>query len=176
MLSGGDEVGRTQRGNNNGYCHDSELTWTPWDVGADDAAFRGFVERLVALRAGQPVLRRRTFLTGRDDVRWLCPDGRDMTGEHWADGTRRALGVYLDGRAIAETDAQGRPVVGDTLLVLLNAGDRDQPFILPSRGASAWTLLVDTARPDEIGTPAAAGGTWRLTARSAAVLRAVPVA
>ena len=120
MLSGGDEIGRTQHGNNNGYCQDSELTWTPWEVASEDRQFCQFVERLIALRQSQPVLRRRTFLSGRRpgaaDVLWLRPDRREMTDADWADPERRVLGVLLDGQAIAETDSRGRPIVGDTLL------------------------------------------------------------
>ena len=175
MLSGGDEVGRTQDGNNNGYCQDSPLTWTPWDVLDEQERFCDFVERLIALRRSQPVLRRRTFLSGRGpsapDVLWLRPDGQEMTDADWGDPERRVLGVLLDGSAIAETDAHGRPIVGDTLLILLNAGAKDVRFVMPLHKARRWERLVDTADPEGPASFIDAGLGRRLRARSAAVFR-----
>jgi glycogen operon protein len=150
MLSGGDESGRTQQGNNNAYCHDAELSWTPWDPAAIDEPFLAFVRRVVALRAAQPVLRRRTFLVGRRagavDVLWLRPEGGEMTDADWRDRARCAIGILLDGGAIPETDAHGEPVVGDTLLLLLNAGDDDVTFVLPA-SAGPWIEQLNTVSP-----------------------------
>jgi glycogen operon protein len=175
MLGGGDEVGRSQQGNNNAYCHDSELTWTPWELAPGEEAFLTFVRRLLAFRAAQPVLRRRTFLTGRKpgaaDVLWLHPAGREMTDADWKDVEARALGVLLDGNAIRELDAEGRRVVGDSVLILLNAGARPMTFALPRRGDStAWERVIDTAAPDG---PAVRlrGATVELDSRSAIVCR-----
>jgi glycogen operon protein len=178
MLGGGDEVGRSQRGNNNGYCHDSELTWTPWDLDADDKAFLEFARRLLTLRSTQPVLRRRTFLSGwrsgETDVLWLRPDGKEMTDADWTDADGRALGMLLDGDAILESDARGEAIVGDTLLVLLNAGAAAVTFVLPVRGPdSTWEVLADTAEGDDDPRGRAAGPQPTLPARSAIVLRQV---
>jgi glycogen operon protein len=175
MLSGGDEVGRTQLGNNNAYCHDSELSWTPWDVPAAEQAFWNFVRRLLALRASQPVLRRRTFLSGRrpgaTDVLWLRPDSQEMTDRDWADAEGRVLGVLFDGEAIPETDSHGRPIVGETLLILLNASAREVAFSLPRRKGAAWERLIDTAQPDAKPQTFAGGIAWTLRERSGAVFR-----
>ena len=150
MLSGGDELGRTQHGNNNAYCHDSPLSWTSWDLDEHAGAFLEFVRRLVALRARQPVLRRRTFLVGRragaTDVLWLRPEGGEMNGGDWADVGRRAIGIVLDGDAIPETDRHGFPIGGDTLLILMNASATVVTFALPAP-AAAWTEELNTEHP-----------------------------
>jgi glycogen operon protein len=133
-----------------------------------------FVERLVAFRATQPVLRRRTFLSGRQpgraDVLWLHPDGREMGDAEWANPEGRALGMLLDGRAILETDAHGQELVGDSVLVLFNASAAAAVFTLP-HGAerAAWTRQLDTASPDDPALTLAGGERWRLPARSASI-------
>jgi glycogen operon protein len=175
MISGGDEVGRTQRGNNNGYCQDSTLTWTPWGVSEEEQQFYRFVQQLLALRASQPVLQRRTFLGGRRpgaaDVLWLRPDGQEMGDSDWNDAERRALGVLLDGDAIPETDAHGRPIVGDTLLILLNAGSNDVRFVMPRRKGAYWERIVDTADPQGRPQRIESGSLCRMIGRSAAVFK-----
>jgi glycogen operon protein len=176
MISGGDEMGRSQQGNNNAYCHDAELTWTRWALDAEEQAFLDFARWLVAFRAGQPVLRRRRFLGGRRpgaaDVLWLRPDGQDMTDADWADAERRALGVLFDGGAILECDAHGEPIAGDTLLILLNAGAADVAFALPAPGAGpSWDRLVDTAAPGQTTPGTTVGASVTLVARSAMVFR-----
>jgi glycogen operon protein len=174
MISGGDEVGRTQRGNNNGYCQDSTLTWTPWAVNDEDRRLYRFVQQLLTLRASQAVLLRRTFLRGRPnatDVLWLRPDGHEMTPADWNDAERRALGVLLDGHAIPETNAHGRIVTGDTLLILLNAGPDDVRFVMPRRKGSRWERVVDTADPEGRPRKVEGGAVCRVTGRSAAVFR-----
>jgi glycogen operon protein len=172
MLSGGDEVGRTQQGNNNAYCQDSELSWTPWDQATADDAFLAFVRRLLALRAAQPVLRRRTFLIGRRagavDVLWLRPEGGEMTDADWRDPARRAIGVLLDGGAIPETGLHGEPVIGDTLLLLLNAGRDDVTFALPDPSGH-WSEQVNTVSPDAPLAAAPSGPGVVLPAHSSAV-------
>ncbi len=172
MLSGGDEVGRTQHGNNNAYCQDSELSWTPWDQSADAERMQAFVRQLTRLRAEQPVLRRRTFLVGRSggaaDVLWLRAEGGEMTDADWRDPERRTLGILLGGEAIPETDPGGRPVVGDTVLVLLNASGEDVEFRLPVDD-SAWTEQVNTVDPVGRLDAGADGTAIRLPERSAAV-------
>jgi isoamylase len=184
MISGGDEVGRSQLGNNNAYCQDSPLSWTEWDWSERGRGLLAFARRLTELRRCEPVLRRRTFLRGRlddmADVVWLNASGTEMTSTDWHDPSRQILGMLLDGNAIPERDDRGDRIVGNTLLVLFNGGPKDQAFVLPAVGArSGWTLLVDTAHPskaDEIhrrgpaGSPAP-GGSWMLVSRSAAIFR-----
>jgi glycogen operon protein len=185
MISGGDEFGRTQMGNNNAYAEDSPLSWTPWPppdgAGTDDArALCAFVRKLVALRASQPVLRRRTFLRGRragaTDVLWIRRDGQEMSSADWQDASSHALGMLLDGQAILERDERGEAVRGDTLLILLNASGADLPFTLPPTSATrhtGWELLVDTADARRGVKTMKAGGAWILVSRSAVVLRAL---
>ena len=152
MLSGGDELGRTQFGNNNAYCQDNELSWTSWRLDEEQRRFLLFVRRVVALRRGQPVLRRRKFFQGRSirgagvkDILWLDPSGVEMTDASWNAPDARALGVQLSGAAIDEMDERGRPVRGETLLVLYNAGDREQTFrVPPERGTGPWRIVIDT--------------------------------
>ncbi len=173
MLSGGDEVGRSQGGNNNGYCQDSALTWTPWRLDDDRTSLLAFAQALVHLRRSQPVLQRRTFLSGRradaTDVLWLRPDGGEMTADDWHDAERRGLGVLLDGDGIRERGARGERVHGDTLLILFNAGTAPMTFTLPSRADRRWTCVIDTARTTGASLTLAGGATRTLAAHSAAV-------
>jgi glycogen operon protein len=178
MLSGGDELGRSQRGNNNAYCQDSPLAWTPWTAGDVDLGLQRFLARLVALRAAEPVLRRRTFLAGRrpgnTDVLWVRPDGQEMTDADWNDSGGRTLGMLLDGLGILERDAKGDELTGNTLLILLSSADTDQPMQLPPwRESPGWTRLLDTADPDGETVTVAIRGAWTMTARSASVWRAI---
>jgi glycogen operon protein len=174
MLSGGDEIGRTQQGNNNGYCQDNELSWTPWRVDETEKKFFEFVQRLIALRRSQPVLRRRNFLSGQRsgaaDVLWLRPDGKEMTDAEWGNPECRVIGVLLDGHAITETDARGGAIVGDSLLIVLNASADEVPFVLPKRRGSSWERVVDTADPESAPRKVAAAS-WDVQRRSAIVFR-----
>ena len=175
MLNGGVELSRSQRGNNNAYCQDNEISWTDWNVAADEARFLDFVRRIVAFRASQPTLRRRTFLRGRGqghaDVLWLRPEGGEMTNGEWYDAGRRTLGMLLDGHAILETDAHGEPIVGDTLLVVLNASPDPVSFLMPGDPGAIWERCLDSSRPDDPDAPVEAGTTWPAMARSAVVFR-----
>jgi glycogen operon protein len=178
MLSGGDETGRSQQGNNNAYCHDSPLSWTPWNGAAPDRDFLQFVTSLGGLRARQPVLRRRTFLRGRrlgfTDVLWLRPEGGELTEADWRDPERRAIGMLLDGEAILEREITGTVVTGDTLLVLLNAHDTSVEFVLPDHtGTGVWKRCHDTAAPDAPELEVRAGEAVLLIGRSAAIFVAV---
>jgi glycogen operon protein len=183
MISGGDEVGRTQRGNNNAYCQDSELNWTSWDLDVDQRRFLEFVRKVVWLRRTEAVLRRRKFFQGRGirgagvkDIVWLAPSGQEMTDREWRSVDARALGVLLPGGAIDEVDERGRPVRGDTLLVLYNAADVALAFRLPSDGSGgvAWDPLLDTAREPIKAGPCAAGSAYAMEAHSLVLLRARP--
>jgi isoamylase len=175
MISGGDEVLRTQRGNNNAYCHDSPLSWTPWRRDPERTAMLEFTRALVALRRSQPVLRRRTFLRGgpQADVRWLRPDGAEMTDADWFDADRQVLGMLLDGNHIGERDSRGRPLRGDTLLVLLNASAAGLHFALPDRG-TRWELLIVSTDATPRPAPTPVPSPLFMPAHSSCILRERP--
>ena len=154
MLCGGDELGRTQDGNNNAYCQDNRISWYNWDLDERDAALLAFTRCMTALRRKHPSLGRRKFFQGQPihgsdvkDITWLRADGEELTGEEWQDGGLRTLGVRLAGDAIPEVNARGDRVVDDTLLILLNAYWEASSFVLPAGGAGdgRWQALVDTA-------------------------------
>jgi glycogen operon protein len=181
MISGGDEVGRTQKGNNNAYCQDNEISWTSWDLTPEQREFLEFTIGLIQLRRTQPVLRRRRFFRGQvvrgaevQDIAWLEPSGREMTDESWNAGFVRSLGVRLDGNAIDEVDERGRPISGDTLLVLINGHHETIPFTLPVESEDGeWLPLVDTTvgRPPE--RRFRGGRRYPLKGRSLALFRLV---
>lgn len=152
MLSGGDELGRTQKGNNNAYCQDNEISWYQWDLDAEDQAFLEFVQKLIAIRKDQLVIHRKTFFKGSGadgamkDIFWLNVDGKVMEEKDWTDASKRVLGVLLDGSQLVETDKMGRTQRGNTLLVLLNAHHEDVPFVLPDHDdGDFWRLVLDTS-------------------------------
>ena len=185
MICGGDELGRTQRGNNNAYCQDNETSWFDWALAPADRDLLEFVRRLIRFRRDHPVLRRRRFLLGKStrsdgigDVTWFGPDGREMTGEAWSRSSAQCLGMRLAGDAIDETDERGGRIVDDTLLILVNAHDREAPFTLPGpssgpgRGldpGASWTRVLDTAEPAAGTTDIRAGDAHALPARSLVV-------
>ncbi|WP_447973093.1 glycogen debranching protein GlgX [Nitrospira sp. Kam-Ns4a] len=181
LLCGGDEIGRTQRGNNNAYCQDNELGWHDWHLTRVERDLLAFVRRVIALRQQHPVLRRRRFFQGRlirgsevKDVAWFNPDGKEMTDDEWSQGYVRCLGMRLAGDAIEEPDAKGRPIMEDTLLVLLNAHHEPLPFTLPAhRRGVRWEPLLDTASPDhgKRVTVFKGGERYELEGRSLALLR-----
>ncbi len=149
MLLMGDELGRSQAGNNNTYCQDNELSWMDWETADQDLI--DFTARLIALRKAHPVLRKRRFMHGDHaspdgikDVTWLHPDGREMTDGDWHDGLGRCLGIMLCGAATPDIDAFGRPYPATTLLILANGAPEPRIFRLPERPAGVWTILVDT--------------------------------
>jgi glycogen operon protein len=181
MLCGGDELGRTQGGNNNAYCQDNDISWFNWDLKDRDRQLFAFARRLIQLRREQPVLHRRQFFQGRrirgseiKDIAWFRPDGHEMTDQDWQDEHARSLGVRLAGDAIQEKDYRGRPIHGDTLLLLFNSNHEPLPFILPAhqRGVR-WEMLVDTSDPEEPDDHKQfrGGEAFDLKARSIAVLR-----
>jgi isoamylase len=153
MICGGDELGRSQLGNNNAYCHDNELSWYNWELDHEQKRFLRFVRQMISIRKGQPVFRRRTFLmgksprgTGMKDIMWLDPDGREMGDREWQDPLARSFGVMFGGDAIEEVDEMGRGIVGDTLLLLLNPQGQEVRFNLPSYNSGGqWERLIDTA-------------------------------
>ena len=179
MILAGDELSHTQHGNNNTYCHDSELTWLKWDLNPQQQEFLEFVRAVTRIWQEQPVFQRRNFFHGRSirntevkDISWLDPTGEEMTDEAWNSGSARCLGVRLAGDIIGDVDERGEPIVGDTLLLLLNAHHEQIPFALPAtKGHEVWHLLLDTARAslDNNGRPEKS--TYALAGRSMAVLR-----
>jgi glycogen operon protein len=186
MLLGGDEMGRTQRGNNNAYCQDSELAWFDWTPTETGRRLMEFTRRLIRLKHAHPVFHRRMFFQGRriqgsavKDLAWFRPDGGEMTDEEWQNSLSRCLGLRLAGDAIEEVDDMGEPIVGHTFLILLNAHHEPVPFVLPDHGTEvAWEPILDTrdwdgdAERPVLGT----GEQYRLEGRSLAVLRLGPIA
>ena len=156
MICGGDEIGRTQHGNNNAYCQDNSISWYYWELTPEQIRFLEFTRHVITLLKEHPVLSRRTFFHGRHlrgseikDIAWYTPAGQEMTDEEWAAESVRSLGVLLAGDAINELDEQGRVIRGETLLLLLNAHHEPVPFTLPARKPNTrWVLLMDTATPD----------------------------
>jgi glycogen operon protein len=155
MLLGGDEIGRTQRGNNNAYCQDNELSWFDWDVGETGWQMSDFVRELIAVKQGNPILRRRAFFTGEPhpgmetkDVSWVRSDGKEMTEDDWTDPDLHTIGMLLLGRATDEVDIRGRSYAGDSLFLLLNAGTRALSYTLPKMElAGPWEEVLNTAQP-----------------------------
>ena len=155
MLLAGDEIGHSQDGNNNAYCQDSERSWIDWDLDEPARDLLAFTRQVFAIRAANPVLRRRGFFHGRElsgtglkDVAWLRPDGQELTELDWHDPHVHVLGMLIHGQATDEKDDHGRPVVGRTLLLLLNGGVRPRAFTLPRLGRPGdWHELLHTARP-----------------------------
>jgi glycogen operon protein len=181
MLLAGDEMGRSQGGNNNAYCQDNELSWLDWSADAADQGLFDFTRRLIELRAAHPVFRRRGFIHDgplpnsqvRDAV-WLQPDGSEMTEHVWTDGSARALAVFLSGEGLPDVDGRGQPVRDDSFLLLFNAGAGDIEFRFPGAPVpDDGVLLVDTSSADDslpdVPFNARAGRT--LAGRSCALVR-----
>jgi glycogen operon protein len=180
MICGGDEIGRTQRGNNNAYCQDNELSWVHWDLDPPARALLEFTRGLIELRRRHPALRRRQFFFGRrlrgsevKDLSWFRPDGKEMTEEDWNTSTR-CLGLRLAGDAIADVDTTGNRVADDTFLILLNAHHAAIPFVLPAhRRRVRWQLVLDTGSPRFPRRPLVlrGGARYDLGARTLALFR-----
>ncbi|MFZ0166043.1 MAG: glycogen debranching enzyme, partial [Trebonia sp.] len=155
MLLGGDELGRTQQGNNNAYCQDNEITWFDW--ASADTGLRDFTKRLIALRKAHPVFRRRRFLSGAEasQLRWYTPAGSAMTGADWVDHNALAIALYLDGSDDPDRAVDGTWLLDDDFFVLVNAWWEPLDFVLPAtRKQAAWRTEIDTYDP---AAPAAAG-------------------
>ena len=152
MLWAGDEIGRTQRGNNNAYCQDNEISWMDWKLERSKRDLLDFTQLLIQLFHQHPVLRRRVFFQGRrirgsevKDLAWFKPDGKEMTDDDWNNGFARCLGLRLAGDAIEEVDARGNRILDDTLLILLNAHHEPVNFVLPAhRRKLRWQVVFDT--------------------------------
>ena len=183
MVAHGDEVGRTQQGNNNVYAQDNALSWVDWDLDATRAALLTFTQRLIHLRRNHPVLRRRRFFAGPPDdgdhaelrdIAWFTPSGATMGKEAWQLVHARAVMVYLNGEAISEPDERGEPIVDSSFLIMFNASDVDLTFLVPPATFGAtWTRILDTDHDTE-PTAVVAGASTTVTARSTVVLTRKP--
>jgi glycogen operon protein len=145
LLLGGDEMGRTQQGNNNAYCQDNEISWFDWSQ--SDTGLLEFTRRLIAFRTAHPVFRRRRFLAGAEasELRWFTPAGTEMTAPDWADASALAVALYLDGADDPDRAADGSLMVDDDFLVLVNAWWEPLEFVLPAtRKQSAWHVELDS--------------------------------
>jgi glycogen operon protein len=150
MLLGGDEMSRTQQGNNNAYCQDNEISWFDWDN--RDGALTAFVSRLIALRKRHPVFRRRQFFQGgghggvNADVAWFRPDGRSMTVRDWTSGFAKSMAVFLNGDAIPGANRRGEPITDESFLLFFNAHHEALQFTVPGpRSGRRWVRIIDTA-------------------------------
>jgi isoamylase len=184
MLLGGDEMGRTQLGNNNGYAQDSEISWFDWQLDRRDRQLLAFTRALIRLLKGHPVLRRRRFFQGRlirgspmKDLTWFGLDGSEMTDAQWQAPGVRTLGVQLAGDAIEDRGPRGERVSDDTLLLILNADDRPVAFVLPDHeAAKRWEVVFDTVHPTFTAAHGEfdGGAVYRVAERSVVCLRRLP--
>ncbi|GGP88139.1 glycogen debranching protein GlgX [Streptosporangium pseudovulgare] len=183
MISHGDELGRTQRGNNNVYCQDNDLSWVDWSDVRENWLLLEFTQKLARLRAGHPVFRRRRFFYGRpvrgsgdslSDIEWFTPLGEKMTDADWNVGYARSLAVFLNGDAITEPDRRGRRIRDDSFLLLFNAHHDVIGFTIPKDYGEMWMTEIDTAMPITVDTRICrAGEEVPVTGRSVRVLRRV---
>ncbi|MGE0378507.1 MAG: glycogen debranching protein GlgX, partial [Planctomycetaceae bacterium] len=179
MLRGGDELSQTKQGNNNTYCQDNELSWLNWDLSAEEQDFLKFVQQSIKVWQQQPVFQRRHFFQGRairgksqKDIHWLAPDGKEMSDSDWHSSHTRCLGVLLNGQMTDEIDERGRQINGDTMLMLLNARDREVAFTLPGDEVKTlWRLELDSARSTRDLRRYPARRAYRLLPWSMAVFR-----
>jgi isoamylase len=153
MLLAGDELGRTQRGNNNAYCQDNETSWVDWQMAEDESSLLEFARGVAELRRNHPVFRRRRFFTGPadgaagrpGDIAWFTPSGREMTDADWKIGYAKAMGVFLNGEAITEPDPRGERVRDETFLLLFSADSQPAQFTLPAEDfGHNWEVVLDT--------------------------------
>jgi isoamylase len=182
MLLGGDELSHTQKGNNNAYCHNSELTWLNWNLDEPKRRFLDFVQRCAEIWHEQPVLQRRNFFAGRairgsdvKDISFFEPSGSEMSDQAWNDPNVKCMGVRLAGDLIGEMDEHGEPIKGDTLLLLLNAHWEQVPFRLPAtKFGDIWEALIDTNEAESVSHVVKGEAEYPLYGRSLALLRLIP--
>jgi len=178
MLCHGDEIARTQEGNNNAYCQDGPLAWVDWDLDSTARELLEFTRQVFAIRRDNPVLRRRSFFSGRPleragtrDLTWLRPEGGEFGGEDWHDPERHEIGVLMDGEATDDVDERGRLETGDTLLLVVNAGERPCSFQLPELPhPGEGTTQVHAAQP-RVSVPRATTGALAVPAHTLILLR-----
>jgi isoamylase len=179
MILHGDELGRSQGGNNNAYCQDNQISWMNWESKAVDTDLLDFTGELVQLRRAHPAFRRRRFFQGHDvrggasaEIAWFRPDGKQMGKRDWTNGFARSLAMYLNGEQLPDPDPRGERVVDDSFLVLMNAHSEEVRFTLPPAAfGSEWELLVDTSHDpvpgaDELARTVRAGTTLPVNAHT----------
>ncbi|MYS47035.1 glycogen debranching enzyme, partial [Streptomyces sp. SID5998] len=189
MISHGDEFARTQRGNNNAYCQDNELSWVRWPEGqgegaGEDEELLEFVRAMAALRRDHPVFRRRRFFHGRpvegthdelSDIAWFTPEGKEMAQRDWDSARASALTVFLNGNAISEPGQRGERITDDSFLLMFNAAPKALDFVVPVDHGRQWQVVVDTARDRPLaagsGRKVRAGDRLTLEDRSMTVLQ-----
>ncbi|NEQ20751.1 MAG: glycogen debranching protein GlgX [Microcoleus sp. SIO2G3] len=181
MLLGGDEMGRTQKGNNNGYCQDSEISWFDWNLVEGNEALLNFTRELIFFRRQHPVFRRRKWFQGQSirgkgisDIAWFNPDGSEMTDEEWEVGYAKSIGVFLDGGQIPSPGPQGQRVSDDSFLLFFNAHYETIEFALSDALSNKeWTVVIDTKEPRFIQDEKVYTGSQAVpvTGRSVVVLR-----
>jgi glycogen operon protein len=177
MLLGGDEMSRTQCGNNNGWCQDSKISWYDWSESPEKEQMRAFTRRLITLRHEHPVFRNESFLRGEElkgsglpDVWWFRLDGLKMTRRDWQDG-EHVLGMFLNGREITNSRPHGEDVEDDSFLLLFNAHEEERTFMLPRRRFGArWTLELSTADPDALAGSTSYGARTEVPVVSRSIL------
>jgi isoamylase len=186
MLLAGDEMGRTQGGNNNAYCQDNEISWVDWSLAPEQERLQEFARNLLDLRRRHPVFRQRLFFEGRPvrpggrkDVGWFGPDGAELAHRHWLDPALRTLGMFLGGDAVRHRGQRGERIMDDSFLLILHAGHESTEFRLPGPPwGETYELVVDTAvdnpPPDRPAAYYEADKAIRLAGRSAVLLRALP--
>jgi glycogen operon protein len=191
MLLGGDELGRTQAGNNNAYCQDNAISWYDWS--RVDLDLLAWTRHLIALRKEHPVFRRRRFFQGRPlrkvaptdrlpDIAWFRPDGAEMTDTDWEVGYAKSIGVFLNGLSIPDPDVHGRPIVDDSFYLIFNAWDQEIDVTLPeARWTSTWEVVLDTVAnaADPLGAPPdrrPAGAVLRMSGHQLLLLKSAPTA
>jgi glycogen operon protein len=189
MICGGDELGRTQNGNNNAYCQDNEISWYDWNLDGSRQALLEFTQRLIFLRREHPNLRRKKYFQGRSiapasvqyvevggrtvhDITWIRPDGHEMTADEWSAGWVRCLGLQLCGTTLDHVDALGQPLIDDTFLILFNPHWEPIEFYMPrEHGAQQWRVLLDTRTHESIAdTVVGAGEFYSVIPRSLVLL------
>jgi isoamylase len=182
MLLAGDELGRTQRGNNNAYCQDNEISWVDWEDASKHADLLEFTRSLAELRRAHPVFRRRRFFSGQpgsggagalSDIIWLTPSGAQMTDRDWRDGRLMSVGVFLNGEAISEPGPRGEQVRDKSFLLLFSARADAVTFRLPGPAyAPGWEPVVDTSGAPAAHAVLAPGAAVTVPGRAVIVLRA----
>ena len=178
MLLGGDEAGRTQQGNNNGYCQDNESSWFDWE--SIDTSLLEFTRSLITFRRDHPVFRRRRWFLGRPirgknvtDIGWFRPSGEEMSEEDWQTGYAKSLGVFLNGKAIPSPNPKGEPITDDSFYVLFNAHNEAVQFLLPKHWGNRWEIALDTSSSRKPGDEFGAGRELPVEGRSVVVLHRV---
>ena len=188
MLLHGDELGRTQQGNNNAYCQDNEVSWVDWRLAQENKALTTFTAALTGFRKDHPVFRRRRFFAGKPirkddelrDIAWFTPSGEEMNEQNWDDDFGKAILVFLNGEGIPDLDPRGMPVIDDSFLMAFNAHYEDIEMTLPAEGyGNEWMVVVDTATGEVTTDPQPgektinAEGKLNVVARSLVVLQRV---